>query len=111
MNAVPETYERIENLCSQKGVTITLMCKECGIPRATLTDYKKGRVQSLSAKTLAKIAEYFGVSVDYLYGANTAPDIEHALKAALFGGDGDVTDEMWDEVKRYARYIREKGSK
>ena len=108
---MPQMFERIEELCRQKGVSITRMCKECAIPRATLTDYKMGRIQSLSAKTLVKIAEYFGVSVDYLYGTGTAPDMDKALKAALFGGDGEVTDEMWDEVKRYAEYIREKGKK
>ena len=86
------------------------MCKQCSIPRASLTDYKKGRIQSLSAKTLAKIAEYFGVSVDYLYGGNAGAD-ERALKVALFGGDGEVSDEMWNEVKRYAMYIKEKGSR
>ena len=107
---MPDTYERIEQLCKEKGVNITLMCKECNIPRATLTDYKKGRIMSLSAKTLAKIAEYFAVTVDYLYGGNGGAD-EKMLKVALFGGDGEVTDEMWEEVKRYAMYIKEKGSK
>lgn len=105
-----DIYSRIEQLCKNKGVNITLMCKECKIPRATLTDYKKGRIKSLSAKTLAKISEYFGVTVDYLYGGNVSAD-EHMLKVALFGGDGEVTNEMWDEVKRYAMYIKEKGSK
>ncbi len=103
-----EIYERIEQLCRQRGINITLMCKECKIPRASLTDYKMGRIKSLSAKTLAKIAEYFGISVDYLYGGTQSVD-EKALKVALFGGDGEVTDEMWEEVKRYAHYIREKG--
>lgn len=105
---MPEIYSRIEQLCREKKINITLMCKECGIPRASITDYKMGRIKSLSAKTLAKIAEYFGVSVDYLYGGGSGAD-ERALKVALFGGDGEVTDEMWDEVKRYARYIKEKG--
>ena len=105
---MPEIYSRIEQLCKRRRINITLMCKECSIPRASLTDYKMGRIKSLSAKTLARIAEYFGVSVDYLYGGDSGAD-EHALKVALFGGDGEVTDEMWDEVKRYARYIKEKG--
>ncbi len=108
---MPEIYDRIEKLCKEKKVNVTLMCKECKIPRASLSDYKKGRIQSLSAKTLAKIAGYFGVSVDYLYGGNHKDLIERDLKVALFGGDGEVTDEMWEEVKRYAQYIKEKGSK
>ena len=110
MNIMPETYARIERLCREKGVNITLMCKECDIPRASLTDYKKGRKKSLSAGTLSKIAAYFGVSVDYLYGGAMVVD-EHAVKVALFGGDSEVTDEMWNEVKRYAEYIKNKEKK
>jgi len=106
---MPEMYGRIEQLCREKGVNITLMCKECGIPRASLTDYKKGRKKSLSTDTLAKIAAYFGVTVDYLYGGTSVVD-ERAIKVALFGGDTDVTEEMWNEVKRYAEYIKEKGN-
>ncbi len=105
---MPEIYERIEKMCKEKSVNITAMCKACGVPRATLTDYKKGRIQSLSAKTLKKIAEYFEVSVDYLYGGNNTATVERELKVALFGGDSDVTDEMWEEVKRYAQYIKER---
>ncbi|MBO4693012.1 MAG: helix-turn-helix transcriptional regulator [Clostridia bacterium] len=105
---MPEMYDRIEKLCKEKGINITLMCKECKIPRASLSDYKKGRKKSLSAETLAKIAGYFAVSVDYLYGGSNSASVERELKVALFGGDGEVTDEMWEEVKRYARYIKEK---
>ena len=105
-----EIYGRIENLCKQKGISITAMCKECGIPRATLTDYKKGRIKTLSAKVLSKVAAYFGVTVEYLYGGSQ-PDLEQAMKVALFGGEGEVTEEMWNEVKSYAKYIAEKGRK
>lgn len=107
---MPEMYSRIEQLCKEKGINITLMCRDCGIQRASLTDYKMGRKKSLSAETLSKIAAYFSVTVDYLYGGTPVVD-EHAIKVALFGGDGEVTDDMWNEVKRYAQYIKEKGSK
>ena len=83
---MPEMYERIEQLCKERKTNITRMCKECGIPRASLSDYKSGRIQSLSAKVLAKIADYFGVSVDFLYGGSKMP-YEKELKVALFGGD------------------------
>ena len=61
-------YDLIEELCISKGITITTLCKECAIPRSTLTDYKKGRIKSLSAGILCKIADYFDVTVDYLIG-------------------------------------------
>ncbi len=102
-----ELYEKIESLCKSKGINITFLCSECKIPRASLSDYKNGRKKTLSAETLSKIADYFGVSVDYLFGKSAVAD-EQALKVALFGGDGAVTDEMWNEVKRYAQYIKER---
>lgn len=103
-----EIYMRIENLCKEKGINITALCSACGISRASLSDYKNGRKKTLSADTLSKIAEYFNVSVDFLYGGEVSvPDIE-GLKIALFGGNDNISDEMLDEVKRYAKYIMER---
>ena len=103
-----DIYARIEQLCRKKNINVTALCSGCKIPRASLSDYKTGKKKSLSAETLAKIAEYFGVSVDYLMGAPVRPADEESVKVALFGGDTEVTDEMWNEVKRYAAFIRER---
>lgn len=78
-------YEIIANLCTQKGVNITQMCREANVPRGNLTDLKKGRQSGLSAKNLQKIADYFDVPMGYLLGA------EETKKAApLSGGDLDA---------------------
>lgn len=100
-------YFRIDELCRKNGITVTKLCKDTAIPRATLSDYKMGRIKSLSTTVVVAIAEYFSVSIDYLLGKHTTAD-EVALKAALFGGNVEVSDEMWNEVKRYALYISEK---
>ena len=63
-----DLYNRIEELCSKQGINITTMCRESGASRASLTDLKMGRKQGLSAETLSKISNYFGVSVDHLLG-------------------------------------------
>ena len=64
-----EMYTRIESLCKKREINITQMCRDAEIPRGNLTDLKKGRTAALSTKTLVKISEYFGVSVEYLLGA------------------------------------------
>ena len=72
-----DLYKRIEELCKQNNTNITAMCKESGASRASLTDLKVGRNKRLSSDTLSKIANYFGVSVDYLIGneqKENAPD-------------------------------------
>lgn len=63
-----DLYNRIEALCDKAGITITAMCRASGASRGSLTDLKMGRVSSLNTTTLAKIATYFGISVDYLLG-------------------------------------------
>lgn len=100
-------YERIQSLCKEHDTNITKLCAACNIPRASLSDYKNGRTKSLSAETLSKIADYFGVTVDYLYGKQEL-DKEEIAKVALFGGNTDVTDAMWDEVKRFVGYVKER---
>lgn len=63
-----EIYKRIEDLCKSSKINITVMCKEAGVPRSALSDYKAGRIKTLSTDKLSKIAAYFNVSVDYLLG-------------------------------------------
>ena len=104
-------YDLIEELCIKKGISVTKLCKDCKIPRSTLSDYKKGRIKSLSTDTLCKIADYFNVTVGYLCGAPTTAATEEELKAALFGEGVIVTDQMWNEVKNYAEFIKAKYNK
>ena len=56
--ALDEMYKRIEQLCREAGVNVTTMCREAGVPRSALSDYKAGRIKSLAADKLAKIAGY-----------------------------------------------------
>ena len=61
-----DIYARIVELCQNKRVNITQMCREAGIPRATLSELKMGRTLTLSTKNLNKLSAYFGVSMDAL---------------------------------------------
>lgn len=90
-----ELYNAIEELCKQKGITITTMCKESGASRGSLSDLKVGRKQSLSADTLSKIAEYFSVSVDYLLGKDQGQTLEKVQS-------GDVLDDV--DIAFYGDY-------
>ncbi|MEE0840698.1 MAG: helix-turn-helix transcriptional regulator [Acutalibacteraceae bacterium] len=101
-------YERIEELCKTSQITVTELCRECSIPRATMSDFKQGRSKTLSASALSKIANYFEISVEYLIKGELSKAGKEELKVALFGGGTNVTDAMWEEVIRYAQYIKER---
>ena len=94
--ALDEMYKRIEQLCREAGVNVTTMCREAGVPRSALSDYKAGRIKSLAADKLAKIAGYFNVSVDHLLGKEEKP-------AAPKDGEPDVKEALTDMAKRAAQ--------
>nr|DAI19182.1 MAG TPA: Cro/C1-type HTH DNA-binding domain protein [Caudoviricetes sp.] len=107
-------YERLFALCQERGITAYRMCKDTGVQPSVMTDLKMGRRQTVKAETAAKIAAYFGVSVDYLLG-NEEKEKPTAVKAvsdeelkfALFG-DATVSDEDFEDVKRFAEFIKNK---
>lgn len=61
-------YERIQSLCKSKGVSGSRMCLDLGLSKSTLSDLKNGRTKGISVATAQKIAGYFGITVDELYG-------------------------------------------
>ena len=58
-------YERFEELLRMHNVTAYKVAKETGVSTATLSCWKKGTYIPKRDK-LQKIADYFGVSIDYL---------------------------------------------
>lgn len=64
-------YKTLEDLCSERKINISIMCREAAVSRASLSDLKNGRKQTLHPDTLRKISNYFGVSVDFLLGTET----------------------------------------
>lgn len=152
-------------LCEKRGISVTKATVEMGLSRTIGTKWRKtGAVPN--GETLNTIANYFGVTTDYLLGTTAEaqldviesrlrtwdakldfaeteeqrveaekeikrlteeqkrlnakiaetkkapapegerkPDIED-IKLALFGGDGEVTDEMWEEALFAAEMIK-----
>ena len=91
-------YEIFERLLRQAGVTAYRVSKETGIGASTFSDWKKGRSTPKQEK-LQKIADYFGVSVEYLMtGKNSSPD-----KAELTAKDereiGRDLDRIMKEIR------------
>ncbi len=101
-------YEVFVKLAQERGVTAYKVAKETGISQQVFTSWKTGRSTPKQDK-LKKIADYFGVSVDYLMTGETPegkPEVtEQDIKVALFNGDKEVTDEMWEEVKNFAEMV------
>lgn len=108
-------YDIYCELCQKHGLTPSGAATKIGFNRASVTMWKntgKAPKQDL----LVRIADYFGVSVDYLLGNEKTPTVsgerkvtDEDIKFALFGGDGEITDEMYAEVKQFAAFVKNRG--
>lgn len=58
-------YEVFEQLLQKFGVTTADVCKATGIGQSTISNWKSRR-NLISGKNAQLIADYFGISVDYL---------------------------------------------
>ena len=82
-------------------------------------NYNNGVDAKPDSKTAALIADFFGVSVDYLLGRTNDPNdsakepstesagpvSDEQIKFALFGGAGEITDAMYEEVRNFAAFV------
>ena len=55
-------FEKILRLCKERNITVTALERILGFGRCTITRWKEC---SPSVDKLKKVADYFGVSIDY----------------------------------------------
>lgn len=108
-------FDRLKALCDQRGISVYRACTDIGLNRSAVAKWKNGGKPN--GTTAAKLAEYFGVSTDFLLfaeGEKTAGTAQRSavseedIKFALFGGDGEITDAMYDEVKKFAAFLKQR---
>lgn len=72
MHTAEELNSCIKSVCKLRKVNIGTMLAKCGLSEATLR--QKSDKKGISCFSLAKIADYLDVSVDYLLGRTDNPD-------------------------------------
>ena len=99
-----EMYKRIEDLCKEKGVNMTQMCREAGIPRSNLSDLKFGITAALATLNLSRLATYFDVSMDYLLGHEETKKAPTPQRGERDYPDADLVEAFYnaDEATRAA---------
>ena len=77
---------RIRELRKQKGITMKQLGASLGLAESTISQYETGHREP-DIKTLTKLAEYFGVTVDYLLGNTESSLIFRPSHAASIAFD------------------------
>lgn len=65
--------ERIKSLCGNNGISVTVLENILGLGRGTILNWD---TSSPSITNLKKVADYFGISVDFLIGADTSASVD-----------------------------------
>lgn len=104
---------RIDALLKRRGISKGAFYAACGISSSAYSQWNTGRTAPRPA-SLRRVADYLDVPYEYLAQGTGLPEPEaepsrpvsdEDIKFALFGGGQDITDEMYDEVKRFARMV------
>ena len=108
--------KRIELRLAELRMSKAEFYKITGISSASYSQWNTGKYSPSESK-LRSAAACLGLEFEYLcFGltanAKNAPTgngertvSDDDIKFALFGGDGEITDEMYDEVKRFAEFV------
>ena len=99
-------YHRIKGMVAERHTSINKMLNACGLNTSLMTDVKnKGTIPS--AEKIGKMADYLGVSVDYLLGRTEDKDGFIVVAAHPNGYDfGPLTPEEMEEMNQYLRQLR-----
>lgn len=106
-------YDIYCELCKKHGLTPSGAAAKIGFNRASVTMWKntcKAPKQGL----LIRIAEYFGVSIDYLLGKEKMPtpkgerDILEEIDIAFYGDYKELSEDDKETLRAMARVMRER---
>lgn len=107
--------KRIELRLLELNMTKAEFYEKSGISSASYSQWNTGRYNP-SKRKLENAAKCLETTYEYLaFGQETekTPTQEGKrevsdddIKFALFGGDGEITDAMFDEVKRFAKMVK-----
>lgn len=91
---------------NKKGKQQIDLVIELGVTKGAVSQWCNGK-KSPSTETARKIADFLNIKLSDLTDERILVD-DKSLKFALFGGDKEITDEQLEEVKRFAKFVKER---
>ncbi len=117
--------ERFTKALDERNMTAAELSRRLGVNEGTISNYKKGTYEP-KQRRLEAIADILHVSIAWLMGADVPmnepkpenkstvtfqPVTDDDIKFALFGENEEITDEMYEEVKSFAEFVKSKYKK
>jgi transcriptional regulator with XRE-family HTH domain len=104
--------KRLKELRKKRGLTQVQLARYMNVADSTLSYWERGEFDP-DRESLIKLADYFGVSVDFLLGRTDRPQggsppelTEDDILFALYDGKVEnLPDGAYDDIKRFARFV------
>lgn len=93
-------YERLKNICKEKGVKVTPLVLECGGTKGMLSGWKKGA--SPSIEIVAKIAVCLNISTDLLILENDSKQAETSASSPKYIDNATYNGSVYSMIGDYA---------
>ena len=111
--------EKIKALRKQAKLTQTELGDMLGVQKNAVSKWECGRVTDIPAGKIKAMAKIFDVPPSYLIDSEEDGIPQSAeggipkseIKFALFGGDQEITDEMYEEVLQFAAFVKARNRK
>ncbi|OTO54144.1 helix-turn-helix domain-containing protein [Enterococcus faecium] len=105
-------YEKIKELTKQNGISVRELEKRLGYSNGYFSKWKS---VSPNSEGLAKVSDYFGVSIDYLLGREkkeTPKHVDLSVDDVVFSFNGEeISKETMQTAIELIRSAREKENK
>lgn len=101
MYDVHNTVDRIKAAAKKAGIPVTELLSECGLSKNALSSMNS-RGSWIASDSLGMIADYLGVSVDFLLGRDikkSAPD--QSVRSAVYDKISQLSDSQLDRLLGY----------
>ena len=83
--------EKLKDLRIEKGLSLQELSEQTGISRASLGNYETDDYKEISHKAIITLANFYGVTSDYLLGITENRD-QHPFPADELGIDDETVD-------------------
>ena len=103
-------FTGFQGLCRKNGTNVNAVGRIVGASSGSITAWKYGTEPRPS--TVVKIAEYFGVTTDYLLGLDELqPDLVNAVDVAWYGEYQELTDDQKETIRDMISLMRARRKK
>lgn len=100
--------KKLKKLREEKGLKQADIAEMLGVSRTTYTQYETEKSEP-DLKTVAKLADFFEVSVDFLLGKTS---IRTPIETIAAHHDGDeFTEEELEDIEAFKEFVRSRREK